>query len=263
MHYTAWLHWSPTTVCNLDCKYCINSIKGVDTGLIHIEALSKTLSGKPKLKITFTGGEPFLVPNFIEACEVITQNHVLELFSNLTSNKLREFSKRINPNKVEFVHASFHYDALKAQGLLDKFKENLNLLKENGFRIKLKAVAYPPLDYIAVKTIYPELRFMPYYGVWQNKVYPDAYTKAELKKFQLNSNCKQIFSRFGKPCNAGFNVAMVSPTGEIKVCAHIDESLGNIYTGFSFKHEPLICPKRKCECPFPEYDKRLFNEAIN
>ena len=75
MDYDAYLTWSLSTKCNFECDYCFHSleerrfssIKPVDIKKI-INTLRKT---NKKYLITLSGGEPFLIPNFIELCKAL------------------------------------------------------------------------------------------------------------------------------------------------------------------------------------------------
>jgi organic radical activating enzyme len=63
---------------------------------IDIPVLLRTLDATGKIfKIGFSGGEPFLVPNIIDACVALMEKHYIELNTNLTSLKIKEFAERI------------------------------------------------------------------------------------------------------------------------------------------------------------------------
>ena len=51
-------------------------------------------------KIEFTGGEPFLIPNIIEACEELTKKHYIEIISNFTSDRITEFCRVRSPESA-------------------------------------------------------------------------------------------------------------------------------------------------------------------
>lgn len=58
---------------------------------IDIPAFVKMLDRTRKIfKITSTGGEPFLVPNLVEACEKITQRHYISFNTNLVTGEIRK-----------------------------------------------------------------------------------------------------------------------------------------------------------------------------
>jgi MoaA/NifB/PqqE/SkfB family radical SAM enzyme len=267
-NYDAWLHWDITKRCNLDCEYCFGKI--TDTSIkvhsIKIDELISTLdkSGKT-FRISFTGGEPTLLPNFIEACQAITQKHYISLNSNLISKYLLEFSNTINPERVLHIHASFHYDELANNNLLKKFTDNYKLLKSNGFNIFAEVVAFPTLigklDTILnfAKEENLQLGFAPFYGKFNGKAYPESYITSELELFKIEQSDISCFSQKGKLCIAGQSAAIVFSNGNVYPCHQIKTKIGNIYEGINFSDEMVKCPSKKCGCPLNKYDEYLFN----
>ena len=149
-NYDARLGWILTYNCNLNCSYCIQAIlrnKDIISGKISkidISTLQKTLSDTNKIfKIDFSGGEPFLVPNIIEACIELTKNHFVSIWTNLTSERVKEFIEKINPERVPLINASLHIKELEKHNLVDKFISNFHLFKKNGFNIRALEVADP------------------------------------------------------------------------------------------------------------------------
>lgn len=115
-NYDVWLMWQPNFKCNLNCTYCIikDSRKTAKVSKINISALIKTLNKTNKIfNIDFGGGEPFLIPNLIEACKEITKNHYVSITTNLTSGKIKEFSEKIDPERVEYIYSSLHIKELE------------------------------------------------------------------------------------------------------------------------------------------------------
>ena len=84
-------------------------------------------------KITFSGGEPFLVPNFVEACEALTQKHFIGIHSNLTSNSVEKFAQCVNPKQVTGINASLHLRELERCGLVKHYIRHFKILKDKGF----------------------------------------------------------------------------------------------------------------------------------
>jgi len=221
--------------------------------------------------ISFTGGgEPFLVGNLTDACSALTKKqHYVSLVTNLTSVKVEEFAERIDPKKVPFILASLHIKELERKGLVDRFVSNFALLKGKGFNMFAREVAHPSLlkeadkyrKYFMERGI--ELHFAPFFGKFNNRRYPDAYTMEELRVFGLNRKMDvQIFHQFGKLCNAGHNVAFVDENGDIRPCFNIKQNLGNIYVRIDFLGGLKKCPFKACECPLNVFYIDLFNEAL-
>ncbi|NVM45632.1 MAG: 4Fe-4S cluster-binding domain-containing protein [Candidatus Lokiarchaeota archaeon] len=274
--YDACLHLATSYQCNLECNYCIAGIRYVSdiftkADPINISALKKTLNNSNKIyRINFTGGEPFLTPNIVEACIELTKKHFIAFNSNLTPKKVEEFAEKINPERVLSIDASCHIKELERRNLLSRYIHNFLLCKNRGFNIRAIEVGYPPLlkesdKYIKIfleKGI--DLTFSPYLGSYKGKFYPDSYSEKELKILGLTE--KDIidwFHQYGKLCNAGYNVCIIYPDGDIRYCFFINKSLGNIYEGIKFNDKLIRCPVKLCNCPVNIYDPYLFRKAIS
>lgn len=268
--YDAWLHWDATKRCNLDCEYCFGKITdpSIKVHSIKIEKLISTLNKTDKtFRISFTGGEPTLIPNFVEACQAITKKHYISFNSNLISKNIKQFVNEISPNRVLHIHASFHYDELLKKNLLKLFVNNYNYLKGNGFNIYSEAVAYPKI----IKRLpsitkfasdnLDNLTFAPFYGVFGGSNYPENYSNEELELFGISKNELSNFTQKGELCNAGNNVAVVFSNGNVYPCHQIKTKIGNIYEGIEFRDELVKCPSKKCGCPLNKYDEYLFDKS--
>lgn len=274
--YDAWLHWSVTNRCNLRCNYCISGYpkeRNAELREINIPALLGALKRANKVfKIGLTGGgEPFLVPNLIEACEAITERHYILLLTNLTSPRVKEFARRINPENVLRIRASVHIKELERGKLADTYTANFLLLKERGFDVRAAVVAYPSLTdeadqykrFFRQKGI--DLEFGPFLGEFRGKKYPASYPERELKTFGFGESKESILARYcqyGKICNAGYNAGVVDPQGNIHSCYLIRDKIGNIYDNISFKEQQVVCPFKTCYCPFNEFDPYLFRKSM-
>jgi len=274
-HYDAWLHLVISYQCNLECNYCIvEKVKSSEiytkTYNINISALKNTLNDSNKIyRINFTGGEPFLAPNIVEAFIELTKKHFISFNTNLTSKKVKEFSEKINPERVLNILASCHIKELERMNLLSRYINNFLLCKNRGFNIAAAEVGYPPLlkEVDRYKKFFLEkgidLTFCPYVGRFKGKFYPDSYSEKELKIFGLTEWDIDPFYQYGKLCNAGYNVGIVHPNGDIRYCFKINKSLGNIYEGIKFNDKLIRCPFKICECPVNIYDPYLFRKAIS
>ncbi|MDA3860169.1 MAG: radical SAM protein [Melioribacteraceae bacterium] len=269
-NYDAWLHWDVTKRCNLDCEYCFGKITdaSIKVHSIEIVKLISTLDKTGKtFRISFTGGEPTLVPNIVEACNAITEKHYISFNSNLISKNINQFVQEINPDRVLHIHASFHYDELLGKNLLIHFVQNYNLLKNAGFNIYAEAVAYPKirekLDAIVKFANQNDiiLTFAPFYGNYNGELYPENYTSSDLELFGINQSEISCFTQKGELCNAGYNAAVVFSNGNVYPCHQIKTKIGNIYEGVNFNDTMVKCPSKKCGCPLNKYDEYLFGQT--
>ena len=270
-NYDAWLQWNVTNRCNLECEYCFSVPPKPrnDIPPIKVNELVKTLDKSGLIfRIGFTGGEPFLVPNFIETALAITDKHFISINTNLTLPSVKQFAERINPEKVLFIHASFHYLELISKNLLQTYLDNFRLLKNSGFEIYAEEVAYPPhlqrleKDAEILSELGINLRFGAYYGFYDGKRYPESYSAEEVERFNLPKSEIEKFRQKGVLCNAGFNVGTVYSKGQIKPCFQYNENIGNVYEGISFKSELIRCEAEYCGCPLNLYDLYLYEKAL-
>ena len=291
-NYNASLHWNITSKCNLNCSYCFSNMPEQNIIKRLAALLKKQTSWKlrqieekaaeidiPSLvtnlgrmnrtfRIDFTGGEPFMIPNFVETCEQITKKHFISFSTNLTSDKIRIFTSRIDPARVINIVASLHIKELERLGLTDRYVDNFMICKNMGFNIHALEVAYPPLleEAQKYKCLFEkrgiELQYSPFCGIYNGKQYPGAYSDEELQAFGINKSEQQVFYQKGKYCNAGYNIAVVLRTGEVQPCYNIKKKMGNIYDVIKFNNEINACAYEYCFCPLNIHDRYLYEKAI-
>jgi len=265
----AGLMWNLSSKCNLNCEYCVsadylkeNKLENIDIPPL-LETLKKT--GKTFCIQLTGGGEPFLVPNFLEACQALTKDHYISLSTNLTSPKVKEFAEIIDPKRVLLIAASAQIKEMEKKNLTDCYINNFLLFKNKGFNIRSVVVAYPSLlsEADKYKRFFSDrginIEYNNFRGKYQGKDYPAAYTKEEREKLSLHP---EIHYQYGKVCNAGYNAATVKPNGEISPCLKINLDLGNIYTGIHLRKNLMYCPLKFCECPVNIYSQDLLSKAI-
>lgn len=268
--YNAWLHWYISSQCNFDCTYCFGKTPVDKSSLtvIDYKKLLETLERSGKIfRISFTGGEPFLISNFIEACTEISKRHFISVNSNLILPAVEKFSENVDPERVIFIQGSFHAEELENKKLLSNYIKNNHALKEKGFEVIAEAVAYPP-NFEKLKEYEKlleeeniELKFAPYLGKFNNQNYPLAHSKEDIVKWQLEEERIHYHYQKGKICNAGFNAGVVYSHGDVYPCFQVKKKLGNIYSGIDFFSEAGECPAKYCGCPLDKYDPGLFNNA--
>mgnify|MGYP000894706000 CR=1 FL=1 len=77
-NYDIWLHWDVTKRCNLDCIYCFGKITDTKV-LVHPIQTDKLISTLEKtgktFRISFTGGEPTVNPEFFKFLEYLQETY--------------------------------------------------------------------------------------------------------------------------------------------------------------------------------------------
>ena len=299
--YDAWLLWWPTDACHLRCGHCHYTpgrrvapptalpidVAGV---LAALEASGKTF------KLSFSGGgEPFLVPNLVQAAAELSRSHFLSFNTNLTSAAIAALAEAVDPSRCDFIHASCHLEELERTGLMARYVHNYQLLRERGFVMHCCAVAHPRL--LPRLDRYREalarhglpLQFSFFFGEHEGRPYPQSYTPEEIeairkpplvpgtlqtslkdyvpRKYDLPELDDDLFdllrSPRGKLCNAGYNAAFVGSDGVVQRCLRVRDKLGRIDGELRFEAVPYICQEEFCECPLKSYDIYLRDLAAD
>lgn len=269
--YTRWLHWNITRFCNLSCEYCFSHSpykKGEIVNIDYAKVIRNLKDFGETFRISFTGGEPFLLKNFVEFCFKLSENHFLSFNTNLTHKSITDFAEQIEPEKVIKVDASFHYTQLLEKNLLKKYLKNFELLKKKSFSVNSEQVAYPGLkEFVKEINLVSQknglaLKYVPFFGTYEGKKFPEAYSEEETSLFGLDLSLLKKFNQKDSFCNAGYNAAVVFSNGNIKPCFQLKENISNIYEEISFNTTPVLkCKSKICGCPMNEYDQMLLKRA--
>lgn len=233
-----------------------------------LNALDET--GKTFL-VTFTGGgEPFLLPNIVEASLALAEKHYVSYNTNLTSPRVRELAERLDPSRI-LIHASFHIRELERKKLLRRFIETFQFCQERGIGIYAQEVAHPSLlddveyyrELLRAEGIV--LTFGPFKGEYLGRSYPSSYTDEEREAFILGQKSASgaQFNQKGSLCNAGYNVVVAGPDGLVNPCYDIRENLGNMFGSIRLRPDVRRCPVDVCSCPLNFYDRGLFELALS
>ena len=210
-------------------------------------------------------------PNQI-VCQLvfIDLNHYISIITNLTSLKIDDFAKEINPDRVMSILASTHIKELERNKLMDRFISNFLICEKRGFNISAVEIAYPPYiteiqkykDFFRKKGI--TLQFDPFKGNNKGKEYPESYTEEEIKAFgiTLRPDSYTTMVHKGCICNAGYNAGIVTPAGDIQICFESKKTIGNVYNRIEFRKTLITCPFEYCQCPLKYYDPYLFQKAM-
>lgn len=282
-------HWNVENTCTPTCQHCLyhrppktgiiatlfkkHSGKAAAVNLLPaVDALLRTLSvtGR-KCLVTLSGHEPLLLPDFIEICRRITNEHYLGVISSLTAPeaKIVEFADSIDHEKVYHITAPLHLNRLLQKNLLAQYSDNFALLRHKKFALAPVLIAHPGLlervnyykNYYGGREIYFDTKL--FIGNYKGKQYPEAYTEDDLAKCGLRrTEVEEAVFRKGTLCNAGRNVFFINKHGEIRPCHAINKVLGTIHTGFTPVNKLKKCPAPRCRCPFPLEYKELYAQAI-
>ncbi len=135
----------------------------------------------------------------------------------------------INIKAIEVAHLQ----------LLDEVKKYKRLFQENGILLKFK----------------------PFIGLYNGKIYPDLYTNKQIKIFGLNVKDKNFCRQKCKLCIAGYNGGVVNPNGYISYCNKLHKPMGNIYHKIKSNDKLIRCPFKFCECPLNVLEPYLLKKS--
>ncbi|AVQ47702.1 radical SAM protein [Clostridium botulinum] len=259
--------------CNYKCSYCFvpDNDKMSNFGrAVTEEGMEKMLTffdERGEWHIQLTGGEPTIHPHFIEFCERLSKNHYLNMGTNnsISYDKLREFVKKIEPNKVDYIQCSLQ-EVDEEEERFKHFLKKMIIYKENNFKAYVSYVAVPDrLDrvkkYYDIFTSY-DIPFLVqvFNGKYKNQEYPRDYTQNEidyLDKYMMSSMYRALLdigSRYPtcKLCAAGKRRILVDAlSGKVFKCLNESEHIGNIYNNeLNLNNNYLKCRAKKCSCIF-------------
>ncbi|MCM8791912.1 MAG: radical SAM protein, partial [Candidatus Omnitrophica bacterium] len=260
------IHW----ICNYRCPYCWFNGKWEELKhqniYLPLEKIigfwSNIYSKYGQVKISITGGEPFLYPNFTDLINELSQLHIIEIITNLSFD-IDSFLKKVNINNVE-IRPSFHpYFAN-----FDEFIKRFLMLKEIKPNLEPSFVAWPPqiediMFYQEKFSKYGTKMFLqPFYGEYNGRKYPDSYIEEELKIINpfLGTRGGKTFDvktpdTKGKLCLAGVIYALIHPNNKIYPCGGFsnglkEKSIIGMFgdDNFGLSNEPLTCNFEICPC---------------
>ena len=278
--------WILLSGCNFRCHYCYWSIESLSMRPPDLAEYEKVATFFDNSQLTWllhiTGGEPFLISNFIRLCEALTRHHFISVNTNLSLNRINDFIKYISPNRTSFINCSIHIEERERRNKVDEFIQRVGLLEKAGFRTLASYVCYPNLlnrlqqdyDHFFEKGIVLIPKMLQ--GIHEGKEYPTAYTLEQRKIFlgvslkaqsdwlELHKDNQEFptINMFkdrdfvlnglpdyrGKMCNAGYKFVRIRENGDIRRCGPAD-TLGNIFTG-EFQRRKGLSVCKEIECPY-------------
>lgn len=266
MKYDIEADWHLLNTCNYRCDYCFFSTEILGDKLRTHASPQQWQSAFDATGLTWllhmTGGEPTIYPALAELSEALTRRHFISMNSNLT-RPLQSFAERVDPTRVSFINAGFHFEERERRSDNAAFLKNAELLLSKGFPLLVSIVATPRalarfeeatelLAQIGIVPIPKVLR-----GSYDGQRFPEAYTELDRERFRKFAAIGQTFhqkmlsdapehpsidmfsdtnllhgepSYTGQPCDAGHRFVNVGPTGEVIRCGG-PTVYGNVLAG--------------------------------
>lgn len=262
-----------TDSCNFRCNYCPQQLpnKLLKAKPINVDGIMNFLDSlESSLEIIVTGGEVFLVPNFVELSKRITEKYKLTVITNL-SQDIEEFVSTVNLSNIECFSISLHLETRKMRRLMDNLREKIKRLKSLGVKLDLTQVACP-WDFnnlvkeatAFAKEFEEKVDMQRFFGIFLNKTYPASYTAEQSKIFKPDYGSRlhkptALPSFLGGLCNTGYSDMIIDLNGDVYRCynTYRVESIGNIFKGtVALNKGPTTCPYEFCNCPFMGFRNR-------
>lgn len=264
----AWeFDWHLTNRCNFYCEYCHPQIRYVLNRRNLAEPPAELVVRRfnelgQTCLVHMSGGEPFLYPAFVDLCAGLTRRQYISINTNLASDDIGEFVRRVNPERVAKIVAAVHVPERDRLALpLARYAESFRTLRDAGFDIVALYVLFPPLlerladDLEELRSLGVEaVRAKVFKGVYQGRRYPEGYSDEERELILAHSG-EYVFNRpyldgllsfRGQACTAGVTSFKVTVTGEVRRCASVPTSYGNLYDGtFRPASDPEPCPAKR------------------
>lgn len=267
--WTTEIDWHLTNRCNFFCTYCFPQIRAVlnrksldEPEPAAIARAFEQFAG-PCL-IHMSGGEPFLFPGFVELVERLAEQHYISINTNLSTTELvGDFVAAVPPKRVSEIVAAVHVVERERLGLsLADYASNFLNLERSGFPVKPLYVMHPAqFDRVEsdLRTLaglgVRKTQVKVFKGVFGGKEYPESYSEQERETLAsigteydftdaYLAGIRQSFK--GLACTAGTSSFKVDVRGEVRRCATVPTSYGNLFDG-SFQPDtaPRPCSASK------------------
>ena len=254
-----------TLDCSLKCSYCVQRISLPNQAVAHypvvgargwVEALNsitgrtkkRFLRRAKKKKISITGGEPTLHPDFVYIINNLDHNWNITITSNFTSpffnssSLLKKMKKR---SKLRF-NGSFHFLYVP----IEKFIENTLRIKKAGISVHTLFIVNHPAHIKEIQhykmrllEIHPLVKLQRFLGYYNGELYPSQSgsghdIECEQQDGILNyRDYKEGFSqRSRQSIYCRTNKLLFAPNGDIYNCHYKlytghNDKIGNLFNG--------------------------------
>lgn len=270
------IEWNLGKRCNYDCSYCPKEIHDnysphTDYFILQnaVDKLCKI--GKP-LRISFTGGEPCVHPDFERLINYINKQPNVE-FISVTTNGTRKPTWYSNLPIDQFVFSlHFEYDwenvlytiknvsrtfekdilvnVMAHQDKMDSVKQAADLLKHFQIKHNIRRVRWTEGDHDLFDDMKYDQKDLDWILQYTSTVQPNCIIDDD-KQYHANDIIKLHLNQYkGWSCNAGLESLMINYDGDVhRATCRVGGSLGNVYGDtFVAPTEPIICTRNYCTC---------------
>lgn len=270
------IEWNLGKQCNYDCSYCpaeIHDYTSPHTDITILKSVVDNLSVIPRpVRISFTGGEPTVHPQFKELVDYVKYKGIYWI--NLTTNGTKSPDYYINLNADHIVFSlHFEYNWQRAMNTIvkvnkesnkavmvnvmvhpdhvDKAKLCCSKFQLAGVKYTLRRIRWTQGDH----DLFDDMRYHPDDLEWMLNVESTAHANCEIDDGEAyvhaNDIIKNKLNKFNNwSCMAGIESLMINWDGTLyRATCRVGDSLGNIYeNNFTFPTEPITCTRQWCTC---------------
>ena len=271
------VEWNLGKRCNYDCSYCPSSIHDNSSPHTDISILKAAVDKLPhNVRISFTGGEPTVHPNFEELVRYCVKKgiHWINLTTNGTRTSLYYF--RLPVSHIVFsLHFEKDWDRVldtiinyAARDVEPGMRKPcmINVMayhnKMSEVRVAVKRLENNNIPYTIRRirwtndyhNLFDDIRYDQTDLDWilekDATAEPNTIIDNEIK-MHANDIIKKHMNQYkGWSCNAGLESLMINWDGEVhRATCRVGGSLGNIYNGtFNVPSDSVICTRDYCTC---------------
>ncbi len=171
---------------------------------------------------------------------------------------MRELAQGLDPADVLEVHATAHLTEAPWPGGVERFGDNVSLLRERGFRVMTVAVLHPSPEgvhrYLEARRTLDRRGILlvpkPLKGQFRGREYPSLYSDRELALIIRHRPFVRFypFPSSGLPCNAGRSFVQITEGGEVTRCVGDRTVIGDVAEGFELESRAQPCEVERCPC---------------
>ena len=269
------VEWNLGKRCNYDCSYCPSEIHDNSSPHTDIEILKSTVDklltlGKP-IRLSFTGGEPCVHPNFDDLVKYARHKGVTWI--SVTTNGTRPYDFYASLPVDQYVFSiHFEYNWTKATSTLRKLRDHTNIkligqIMAHHDHMPDAMVVRQVLSNEDIPTTVRRIRWTQGdHDLFDDMRYhPDDLQWIKDQEASIQGNCviddtdimhsndiiKLHLNQFnGWKCRAGIESLMINWDGEVhRATCRVGGSLGNIYNSTFIQPTcPVTCDRNFCTC---------------